>query len=266
MNYLNSERVQLIEDCLREEGFRFKPDGSNKLQSDIEKDKFLSDLERVIDSYIAETTFREAHDQLQKLWELCAEDDPVPVLIRRHVEILCRRAVDYVNRRFENLKTTFFVIPPPQTDFREWAKTASKEELVQVCRIVSAEGAKIIRGRSRGTGKRSSPQLVPMIMGVTRGDGTGSRFGGRPNNSAKVNLVMQLGLSWLHATEIKPKAGRSNNTGFGMMVALIFDWLGLLDEEKDENSIHALRQYWSQVHSIARAGRPSKVASGFHQK
>ncbi len=76
MNYLNSERVQLIEDCLREEGFRFKPDGSNKLQSDIEKDKFLSDLERVIDLYIAETTFREAHDQLQKLWELCAEDDP----------------------------------------------------------------------------------------------------------------------------------------------------------------------------------------------
>lgn len=62
-----------------------------------------------------------------------------------------------------------------------------------------------------------------------------------------IDLVMRLALSWLRATEKKPKRGRGDNTGFGALVFLVFEWLRLRDEEAEESGVHALRQYWSMV-------------------
>ena len=86
-------------------------------------------------------------------------------------------------------------------------------------------------------------------MGVVRGELTGNvQRGGRPDNGAKIDLVMRLALSWFHATGNKPKRGRSDKTGFGGLVFLVFGRLGIRDETDDESSVvHVLRQYWSLI-------------------
>jgi hypothetical protein len=65
--------------------------------------------------------------------------------------------------------------------FREWASTAETSLLVFATRVITAQGAQIVEGRSRGSGKRSAPQVEPITIGE-------SRSVGRPRNQAQQDL------------------------------------------------------------------------------
>ena len=116
---------------------------------------------------------------------------------------------------------------------------------VTALRRLTSDGARPVKGRSRGSGKRSAPRLEPTIMGEVRGDGTARHRGGRPRNDRHETLVMRLALGWLNATGESPKPGRSEGTGFGELVHSVFQWLELPD-----SAANALRQYWDTVKAV----------------
>ena len=90
----DEECAQLIEACLRGGGIRLRRDQLKNLISNIEADMVsFSDPQ-------SETTFREAHDDLRKLWLATAEDDPSPGQIRALISGLSKRATEQVDRRF----------------------------------------------------------------------------------------------------------------------------------------------------------------------
>ena len=101
--------------------------------------------------------------------------------------------------------------------------------------------------------RKSKTRFEPMIMGIIRGTGEGLGQGGRPNLSARNELVMHLAIDWLNATGTMPQQGRSDKKGFAGLVHIIFD----LDEikssrksksDKEPNGAEqALRRYWSAI-------------------
>jgi hypothetical protein len=115
--------------------------------------------------------------------------------------------------------------------------------LIAATRALSAEGGRIVPGRSRGAGKHSKPRLEPMIMGEVRGAGAGRHRGGRPTNEDHRTLIMHLAIDWLLATSEPPKPGRSEGTGFGELAHNVFQWLSL----PEGSAAYALRQYWADV-------------------
>src|ERR1041384_6479909 len=106
--------------------------------------------------------------------------------------------------------------------FLEWAERAEGQSLVTALRVMTATGAKMVQGRSRGAGKRSSLRQEPQILGVIRGTGAASNHGGRPRNEGHQSLVMRLALAWFTATNESPKPGRSDKSGFGDLVHSVF--------------------------------------------
>jgi hypothetical protein len=123
----------------------------------------------------SEGTFRETHDQLRTLWELAADCDPPPALIRGTIEKLSKSAMKRLNRRFATVAKRVVIDRPAPTDFRSWARLADAKKLIVVSRLLAAEGAVERVGRSRGGGKREEERLTPIIMGVARGDRLGHK-------------------------------------------------------------------------------------------
>jgi hypothetical protein len=239
---LDPDHVLSIKDCLRMESIRLSPSQMSAFVSDIREDIATFEAAK-----IETTRFRKTHNQLQRLWEVAAGESPQLKSVQGAISDLSSDATAYVNRRFPHVMERLLGKRPKEVDFKSWARTASGEILAHVSRLVAAEGADKVRGRSRGRGKRSRPRVAPMVMGVTRGGSTGAPRGGRPNNELTIDLLMHLALSWLRATEKKPKRGRGDKTGFGALIFHVFGWLNLLNEERDESGVHALRQYWSMV-------------------
>ena len=122
--------------------------------------------------------------------------------------------------------------------------------LVEALRVLSADGGRIVPGRSRGGGKRSKSRLEPRISRQVRGTGTMAPTGGRPKNADQDTLVMHLAIDWYQATGERPEQGRSDATGFGELVHSVFDWLGEL------GATQALRRYWPIVNSAEKAQIP----------
>ena len=242
---LGLDHVSLIGDCLRSENIRLSSSQMTAFVSDIREDTATFEKAK------EETKrFRETHNQLRRLWEVAADESPQLELLLEAIRDLSRDATAYVNRRFPNVMERLLGEQPKEIDFKSWAQTAGAETLARVSRLVAAEGAEIVPGRSRGRGKRSRPRVAPVVMGITRGNSTGAPHGGRPNNELMIELIMRLALSWLGATGKEPKRGRGDNTGFGNLVFLVFEGLCLLDKEGEESGVHALRQYWSRVRRV----------------
>jgi hypothetical protein len=61
---------------------------------------------------------------------------------------------------------------------------------------------------------------------------------------------MNLALDWVYVTGEIPQPGRSEGTGFGQMVHLIFDWL------QEPGAERALRRHWRHVERDDRAEKP----------
>jgi hypothetical protein len=182
---------------------------------------------------------------LARLWQLAQEDDLPVGQIRAAIEKLSKGALHFIDRR---LSAGAFL--PGVTDFRKWARSAKASDLVIAARGLSSYGASWQEGRSRGSGKRSSPRLMPLSGARQRG--------GRPTNVDKFSLISFLALDWVSATGEEPKRGRDVAQGFGYLVHAVFGWVDELDED-DDSVHHALRQYWEAVkEGIAAEGRELK--------
>jgi hypothetical protein len=240
---LTPECVESIKACL---GKRFRADRF---------DQFVVDIQADIASF-SDETFREAHDQLSRLWVASVDEDLSPARVRARINRLSRRATEYVDGRF-SIVMERLSLNQDAVDFKIWARTANADELIRVSRVLAAEGARAVPGRSRGKGKREASHPSPQIMGVTRGDpASGALRGGRPTNGARIDLVMQLGMSWYHATEEMPN-GRASRSGFRDLVFLVFGWLFMLDDSRDHSGVYALRQYFSLLEEASRRRRAS---------
>ena len=237
---LDDEQCARLRDCLTKEGLSLSPDRVERLTCDIEVSiaRFLAAP--------SDGTFRSAHDALRQLWELSHGEDPPVAVIRARIQALPRQAVEYVDRRAPTVIARLFSARQPVTNFREWAGSADRKMLIAATRIVSGEGGRAVVGRSRGTGRRSARRLQPMIMGATRGGGTGRNRGGRPRTEYHRDLVMHLAMDWLTATGDPPKPGRSDSAGFGDLVHSAFQWCGL----PEGSAAYALRQYWTAVKAL----------------
>ena len=236
---LDDEQRSRVRDCLTKERLSLPPDCFERL---------ICGIEASIAHFLAsapEGTFRDAHDALRHLWELSHDDDPPIAVVRARIQALPKEAIEYADRRAPIVIARLFPTEPPITRFKQWAATADGEKLIRATQVLSAEGGRIVEGRSRGAGKRSCLRLEPMIMGEVRGAGPGRHRGGRPRNTGHQDLIMHLAIDWLGATGEMPKPGRSDNGGFGDLAHSVFQWLGL----PEGSAAHPLRQYWADVKS-----------------
>jgi hypothetical protein len=241
-------------------------------------------------------SLRQAHDALRQLWLLSHSKDVPVARLRIRIQELPKMAVEYLDRRAARIGRRVFddldgrteldgpdwrtelpkeaaeyldqmratvPVPPPSrrtgiTRFQEWAIDAPPNELILLTRALSGEGQRMVKGRSRGDGKRAPDHFEPVIMGQFRGDpvdteasilgpsipaAAKSDQGGRPLKDAEYELVMHLAIDWSHALGDKPRSGRSGNSGFGDLVHSVFQWMGL----RNKSAIYALRRYWADV-------------------
>ena len=182
-------------------------------------------------------TRRQAHDALRDLWQLSYQED-VPVgQLRARLLNLPKLALDHLDLRACVMSPELF---DSVDGFLTWAQHADPTRLVEMIRMLNADGARLI-SRSRGRGKRSRARLVPVIFGQARGDGGGVNTGGRPSQDARDTLVMYLAVDWTIATGTEPLPGRSDHAGFGDLVHSVFQWL------HEPSPDQALRRYWNEV-------------------
>jgi hypothetical protein len=250
---LDDERRDRIRDCLA------------KAQISLPNDRFeplVRDIEASIDHFInapLEGTFREAHNALRVLRKRCHLEKPPVRVLREELRKLPQPAIKYMGRRARVVIPRLFpgeiiggsIFDPPDrlaARFLAWAISAVDQKLVKALRILTAEGGRIVPGRSRGAGKRSRPRFEPSIMGEVRGAGTCDHKGGAPTGAALHDLVMHLALDWLRATEEPPKPGRSDRTGFGDLVHSVVQWCDL-PGDSHEAAVYALRRYWNAMKS-----------------
>jgi hypothetical protein len=240
---LTDEHRRRVADCLAKDDLSLPPDRFKVM---------IRDLEASIDAFLStahSTSFREAHDALRRLWQLCADDDPPVWMVRRLIRTLPRKAVKDLDGRFPIVISALYLAGdrelefPGWADFLEWACTADPSLLIFATRVITAQGAQIVAGRSRGEGKRSRPREEPIVMGEARGAGTQSHEGGRPRNTEQGELIMFLALGWHSVTGEAPTPGRSDESGFGDLVHSVFQWLGL----PEGSASYALRGYWTEV-------------------
>ncbi|MGH7122315.1 MAG: hypothetical protein ACREFP_25545 [Acetobacteraceae bacterium] len=237
---LDDEQRARVRDCLSKAGLSLGPDDFKQ---------FAQDIEASIDHLLGlppEGAFRSAHDALRDLWQLSHADDPPIAQIRARIQKLPKKAIEYLDRSAPRVISRIFQTEPPITRFQQWSIDADGTKLVAATRVVSAEGAKAVQGRSRGDGRHSARRVEPVIMGETRGAGSDRHRGGRPTKEHYQTLVMYLAIDWLRATGSAPKSGRSDYGGFGDLVHSVFQWLGL-----DEGSaVYALRNYWNALQAV----------------
>jgi hypothetical protein len=240
---LDEEQRAQIRDCLDKADLRL---------SRVEFEQFTSDIEDSISRFLLVEPsggLRKAHDALRAIWSLARADDPQVAVLRERVRGLRGVALEYIGRRAARLIRRLF----PNDLFEEisfsegggfvaWADTASGDKLARALRILTANGAQIVLGRSRGRGQRSSSRMEPVILGEARGTGSSRRKGGRAIEYARLELVIALGLDWLRATGKGPKHGRSGETAFGDLVHGIFLWLEI-SRDPYEAATYTLRRY-----------------------
>jgi hypothetical protein len=250
---LAEEQRAQVRDCLRTEQI-------NLLQDQFER--FVSNIEASIDRFLAATatpegTFREMHDALRALWKLSRDDDPPVGQLRTRLQKFPKRAREYIGRRAsrvlpklfpgESIGDGSFALPERAYGwFLDWAMAADGSKLVTAVRVLSADGAGPVSGRSRSGGKHSRARIEPIIAGTTRGGSEPKDRGGRPGETVRQNLVMYLALDWSHATCAMPKPRRSDKTGFGDLVHSVFGWL-LPEQETSGAATYALRDYWEEL-------------------
>jgi len=129
-------------------------------------------------------------------------------------------------------------------NFFDWARHAPAAALARVLAAITGEGGEIVRGRSRGNGRRSPPRLEPVILGQVRGKS--SAVGGRSNESEhRVALITYLAADWAGLTGEIPLAGRGPDTPFGWLIYSVFGFLGFEEFEAE----YAMRIFWEELNA-----------------
>jgi hypothetical protein len=233
---LDDEQRARVIDCLQKDGLQLAPAAAAA---------YLSDIGRSIEIFLEargapRTTSREAYNALRGIWELAHDDDCPVGQLRARIQSLPMEAVEYLDRRARRVIPNLFPKQSAEAGFVEWARNATGEDLVIATQVLSAEGGQLI-SRSRGGGKRSAARPQPRILGRVSGSGEGAFVGGRPRHVAQGELILNLALDWIRATDCEPSPGRSDQCGFGDLVHSVFQWL---DESAPDQ---ALRRYWTEV-------------------
>jgi hypothetical protein len=143
---LDDEQRRRVRDCLTKEGLILSSDRVEGLMGAIEQSMAL------FISLSPGDTFRQAHDRLIQLWEMSHHNDPKTGVIRGRIQCLPKSAVDYLDRRWPRISSTLFPDERSTQTFQDWAQTASAAKLIQALHVITAEGAKVTEGRSRGPG------------------------------------------------------------------------------------------------------------------
>ena len=190
------------------------------------------------------------HDALRELWFLAHEEDPPVAVLRGRVARLPPKALSYIVSRAVHLIPRLFPGQSVDPDFVTWAANATGPDLVKALCTLTANGGRIVPGRSRGGGKRSKSKLEPVIGGQVRGIAETAPSGRRPPHEDQDTLVMLLAIDWCQATGQRPAEGRSDATGFGELVHSVFDWLD------EAGATQALRRYWGVVNSAEKTQNP----------
>jgi hypothetical protein len=199
-NRLDHEQRARVIDCLRGEGLSLLPERLECFIGGIEASmaQFCATPPR--------TGFRDAHDALRALGTLAQEDDPPIGQLKARLARLPLPAKESIGRRVRTvMRQLRFDLGGPGDElperafnrFLEWAKTpeavqlpeppsllpkelaetlailagpepVSLPPLVTALRVLTSDGARLVEGRSRGSGKRSAPRLEPTIMGEVR--------------------------------------------------------------------------------------------------
>jgi hypothetical protein len=234
---LDDDQRRRLRDCLAKDELNLRFDKFERLTHDIEASIALFFSVETADS------FRKAHDILAELWGMAHDTDPQVGVLRGRIQRLSKQPLEYVERRWANVRLRLFPEVPRKQGFQDWALKADEEELLTALRVITAEGAKATVGRSRGDGKRSSTRVAPIIMGEARGAGSQTHRGGRPRADERKTLVMHLALDWLQGTDNMPAPGRDGYGGFSDLVHAVFEWLNL----PEGAAAYALRHYWAEV-------------------
>jgi hypothetical protein len=232
---LDDEQQQRVRDCLTKASVALPREAFGRL---------IAELESSIHQFQAaepQATLRETRDALRAIWTLARADDPSAALLRGRLRSLPKRALDYIDDRAVRVIPRLFPGEQAESGFLAWADTVDGKKLIEAAAVVSAQGARVVPGRSRGSGKRSRRQLEPLILGAVRGAEDGQPKGGRPRAGARDGLVRRLALDWYVGAEQMPNVGRSDYGGFGDLVHSIFDWLS------QPGAAQALRRYWAEV-------------------
>ena len=190
-------------------------------------------------------TARQVHNALRQFWILASEPEPAIGLIKARLRALPSEAVSAMEVRGRLLWPSIFKAKLPPCGLIGWSKTAAPADLVQGLRLITANGAAAVAGRSRLNGRQSRPSLEPMILGVVRGspDSSASRLPhGRRREFTADQLVMMLAVDWTLATGAPPTHGRSDGKPFGELVHHVFGWF-----DKEVGAEAALRRYWQLV-------------------
>ena len=187
---------------------------------------------------------RQVHNARRQLWLMASAPEPAIGLIKARLRALPSEAVSAMEARAQLLWPRIFGAELPPCGLISWSKTAGAADLVRGLRLITANGAAAVAGRSRLNGRQSRRSLEPMILGVVRGrpDASVSRLlqGRRPADTD--DLVMLLAIDWLQATGKSPGPGRSDAKPFGALVHHVFGWL-----DKEVGAEAALRRYWQSV-------------------
>jgi hypothetical protein len=258
---LDKEQLDQLERCLR---------SAVPSLSTVDFDAFVFRVRRAMCAFLTDKlqyqmTAREMHDAVRDLWILANDPDPAIGLIRRRI----RESPEQLIRRLEYLAPQVLPklydrgvsssraigdqssMPPADVErlheggFRAWAEKADADMLVRaIMALLPVTGVEMVPGRSRGSGKRSSPRIEPCIDGIVRGRDNRTPSGGRPSDlDFKLTLIGTLAHAWERFAGAFPSFGRSDGTAFGDLVHSIFQWL-----EIEKGGVeHALRQFRNVV-------------------
>jgi hypothetical protein len=246
---LDAELCNVVRHCLSTDGLKLSQGDFAKLIVRIEASIHAFDNDDA-----DRMTFRDKHDRLRELWLSTYSHAPVAD-IRDRLEKLPAMVMEEIDRRAPYVISRLFpshsvVSWQALGGFRVWARQASDDDLMRAVRVLTASGARWVKGRSRSGGKRSRPRVEPDVMGVVRGAAS-THGSGRPRLEPNVRLVMHLAIDWLLCTGQFPKRGRSDFKGFGKLIYEVFGWLAPPDDTSQErahaNAEYALRTYWDRV-------------------
>jgi hypothetical protein len=217
--------------------------------------RFIAAVEASIAAYVENRSkrlpFRIRHDLLRRLWHMLDEPPVSIALIRLEAGRLPKPVLAAIKRRARRVWPGFRVGAFPDGGLRAWIRTAPAEQLIPALRLLIAEGALLVVGRSRGGGVRDPSRIEPVIMGVSRGSRAEtapaedciptSPRGGRIAATAETDLVMHLAIDYLNLTGKPGSFTREDKRIIGRIVAYLFD------ELKIKNAPWVLRRYWDAV-------------------
>lgn len=217
--------------------------------------RFIVAVEASISAYLENRSkrlpFRLRHDLLRRLWHMLNEAPVSIALIRLEAGKLPKPVLAALERRARRVWPGFGIGALPGGGLRDWIKTAPAEQLVPALRLVIAEGALLVLGRSRGGGVRDPSRIEPVIMGISRGsraetdppeDGVStSPRGGPVAATAETDLVMHLAIDYLNLTGKSGSFTREDKRIIGQIVEYLFN------ELKIKNAPWILRRYWDAV-------------------